>query len=37
MALIYPVNSSAVHPARLSPDYKSSVKRAPQKPLVLIR
>ncbi|WP_371419976.1 protocatechuate 3,4-dioxygenase subunit beta [Tardiphaga sp.] len=37
MALIYPVNSSAVHPARLSPDYKSSVKRTPQKPLVLIR
>lgn len=37
MALVYPVESSSVHPARLYPAYKSSLKRAPQKPLVLIR
>lgn len=37
MTLVYPVESSSAHPARLSPAYKSSLKRAPQKPLVLIR
>lgn len=37
MTLVYPVESSRVHPARLSPAYKSSLKRAPQKPLVLVR
>src|SRR6202011_5117161 len=37
MTLIYPVASNAAHPAFLSPGYKSSVKRAPQKPLIPMR
>jgi protocatechuate 3,4-dioxygenase beta subunit len=33
----YPVASNAAHPAPLSPGYKSSIKRAPQKPLIPMR
>ncbi|MEY9105895.1 protocatechuate 3,4-dioxygenase beta subunit [Bradyrhizobium yuanmingense] len=34
MTFIYPVGSNAAHPLPLSPDYKSSIKRAPNKPLI---
>ncbi|MBR1165305.1 protocatechuate 3,4-dioxygenase subunit beta, partial [Bradyrhizobium elkanii] len=37
MTLIYPVASNSVHPARLSPAYRSAIKRAPQKPLIPLR
>ncbi|MDB5546636.1 MAG: pcaH [Tardiphaga sp.] len=38
MTLVYPIEPHhAAHPKYLSPDYKSSIKRAPQKPLVIIR
>ena len=37
MTLLYPLQSLAAHPARLSPDYRSTVKRAPSKPLIPIR
>ena len=37
MTFVYPVKSNDAHPAPLSPDYKSSVKRAPQKPLIPMR
>jgi protocatechuate 3,4-dioxygenase beta subunit len=37
MTLIYPVDSNKAHPAPLSPAYKSSIKRAPQKPLISMR
>src|ERR1700751_6447094 len=37
MTLIYPVDSNKAHPLPLSPGYKSSVKRAPQKPLIPMR
>ncbi|QOZ38288.1 protocatechuate 3,4-dioxygenase subunit beta [Bradyrhizobium sp. CCBAU 53421] len=37
MALIYPVGSNRVHPARLSPAYRSAIKRAPAKPLIPTR
>lgn len=37
MTLIYPAVDQQVHPALLSPAYKSSLKRAPQKPLIPIR
>ena len=37
MTLVYPVASNAAHPAPLSPGYKSSIKRAPQKPLIPMR
>ena len=30
MTLVYPVQSLAAHPPRLSPGYKSTVKRSPQ-------
>jgi len=33
MTLTYPIASNAAHPPRLSPAYKSTVKRSPQKPL----
>ncbi|MEH2512683.1 protocatechuate 3,4-dioxygenase beta subunit [Nitrobacteraceae bacterium AZCC 1564] len=36
MALIYPRESNAAHAPRLSPDYKSTVKRSPTKPLIII-
>ena len=37
MTLIYPVESNVAHAPRLSPGYKSTVKRAPQKPLIMIK
>ena len=37
MTLAYPVASNAAHPAPLSPAYTSSIKRAPQKPLIPMR
>ena len=37
MTLLYPVESNKAHPAPLSPAYKSSIKRAPAKPLIPMR
>src|ERR1700721_2742670 len=37
MTLSYPVSSLAAHPARLSPDYRSTLKRSPSKPLIPMR
>ena len=37
MTLQYPLQSLAAHPARLSPAYRSTVKRSPQKPLIPMR
>jgi len=34
MTFIYPTETNKVHPAALSPDYRSSLLRAPQKPLM---
>ena len=36
MTLIYPRESNAAHAPRLSPDYKSTAKRSPTKPLILM-
>jgi protocatechuate 3,4-dioxygenase, beta subunit len=36
MAFVYPVESTRVHPPRPYPDYRSTVKRSPSKPLVLM-
>src|SRR5260370_39592039 len=37
MTFTYPIESNAVHPAHLTPAYRSSIKRAPQKPLIPMR
>ena len=37
MTLAYPIASNAAHPARLSPGYRSTIKRSPQKPLIIMR
>src|SRR5258705_8186698 len=37
MTLAYPIASNAAHPARLSPAYRSTLKRAPSKPLIIMR
>src|ERR1700759_224344 len=37
MTLNYPIESLGAFPARLSPGYKSTIKRSPQKPLVIMR
>ncbi len=37
MTLAYPIESNAAHSPRLSPAYKSTLKRAPQKPLIIMR
>src|SRR6195256_5131122 len=37
MTLSYPVSSLTAHPARLSPGYRSTIKRSPQKPLIRMR
>src|ERR1700688_1788246 len=37
MTLAYPIDGNAAHPARLSPGYRSPLKRAPQKPLIIMR
>ena len=37
MTLVYPVSSLSAHSPRLSPGYKSTVKRSPTKPLIPMR
>ena len=37
MTLVYPVSSLSAHPPRLSPGYKSTVKRSPTRPLIPMR
>ena len=37
MTLVYPMQSLAAHPARLSPAYRSTVKRSPTRPLIPMR
>ncbi len=37
MTLTYPLQSLAAHPPRLSPSYRSTVKRSPSKPLIPMR
>ena len=37
MTFIYPTGSNKAHPLPLSPEYKSSIKRAPNKPLIPMR
>jgi protocatechuate 3,4-dioxygenase beta subunit len=37
MTLNYPIESLGAFPARLSPGYKSTIKRSPQKPLIIMR
>src|SRR5258708_20772291 len=37
MKITYPMESNAVHPAHLTPAHRSSIKRAPQKPLIPMR
>src|SRR6185436_14941149 len=37
MTLHYPLQSLAAHPPRLSPGYKSTVKRSPSRPLIPMR
>src|SRR6201989_348982 len=37
MTLSYPVSSLAAHPPRVSPDYRSAIKRSPKKPLIPMR
>ena len=37
MTFAYPTDSNKAHPLPLSPDYKSSILRAPQKPLIPMR
>ena len=37
MSFLYPTSANKVHPLPLSPGYKSSIKRAPQKPLIPMR
>ena len=36
MTLIYPKESTSVFPAHLYPPYRSTVRRAPQKPLIIV-
>src|ERR1700746_531422 len=37
MTFLYPTDSNKAHPLPLSPEYKSSIKRAPAKPLIPMR
>jgi protocatechuate 3,4-dioxygenase beta subunit len=37
MTLTYPTESNAAHPLRYSPDYRATIKRSPQKPLIIMR
>jgi protocatechuate 3,4-dioxygenase beta subunit len=37
MTLVYPKESMIVHPAHLSPEYRSTVKRSPKKPLIIVK
>ena len=36
MSLIYPPESLKAHPLNASPDYRSTLKRAPSQPLILL-
>ncbi len=36
MSLVYPTNSLEAYPAHLSPGYKSTIKRSPTKPLIIM-
>ena len=36
MTRVFPLDSTKAHPASLSPDYKSSLRRSPSQPLVII-
>ena len=36
MSLIYPKESLSAYPKHLSPGYKSTVKRSPSKPLIIV-
>ena len=36
MALVYPIESNKIHPARPTPEYRSTVKRSPSKPLIIM-
>ena len=36
MSLIYPKESLSVYPKHLSPEYRSTVKRSPSKPLIIV-
>src|SRR5471032_3283338 len=36
MSMIYPKESLSVYPKHLSPEYKSTVKRSPSKPLIIV-
>ena len=36
MSMIYPRESRRAHPAYLSPDYRSTIKRSPKKPLIIL-
>src|SRR5690606_5550886 len=36
MALVYPTEGLKAHPPRLFPDYKSTVKRSPSRPLIVV-
>jgi protocatechuate 3,4-dioxygenase beta subunit len=36
MSLIYPLDGLKAHPANASPEYKSTLKRAPSQPLILL-
>src|SRR3977135_4037008 len=37
MTLTYPIESNAAHPPRVAPAYRSTLKRSPQKQLIIIR
>src|SRR6185437_12493855 len=37
MTFLYPTDSNKAHPLPLSPEYRSSIKRAPQRPLIPMR
>src|SRR6202790_4778269 len=37
MTLSYPISSLTAHPPRLSPAYRSTAKRSPAKPLIIMR
>ena len=36
MSLIYPKESLSAFPKHLTPEYKSTVKRSPSKPLIIV-
>ena len=36
MSLVYPRESLSVYPKHLSPEYRSTVKRSPSRPLIVV-